>query len=58
MVKDERTKINIDRNKEARTKDISKMINEGGLGARTYYDIEKVTLSSTNETTRKKDTKN
>lgn len=39
--KDTRKKIVIDRKKEARSKDIAKMISEGGLGSRTYYDIEK-----------------
>lgn len=42
MAKDKRPKIQIDRDKETRTKDISKMIGEGGVGSRTYYDIEKV----------------
>lgn len=39
--KEERKKIVIDRKKEMRSKDISKMIDEGGLGNREYYDIEK-----------------
>jgi len=43
MSKNDRPKIKIDREKETRSKEISKFINEGGLGARTkYYDIEKV----------------
>lgn len=33
--------IKIDRNNETRTKDISKMISEGGLGADDYYTIVK-----------------
>lgn len=37
-----RKKIKIDRRREMRTKDISKMISEGGLGAEYYYDIEKI----------------
>lgn len=41
MEEDGRRKLEVDRKKEKRTKDISKMINEGGLGSRTYYDIEK-----------------
>lgn len=45
--KDDRIKIKIDRDKEMRTKDISKMIGEGGLGADKYYDIKKT--SSQNE---------
>lgn len=41
--KDDRPKIKIDRDQEERSKDISKFIGEGGLGARSeYYDIEKV----------------
>lgn len=46
--KDDRAKIEIDRKKETRTKEISKMISEGGLGARTYYNIKK-NASSTEE---------
>lgn len=38
---DERKKIKVDRKKEMRTKEISKMISEGGLGADIYYKIEK-----------------
>lgn len=34
-------KINIDKKKEMRTKEVSKMISEGGLGAYTYYDFTK-----------------
>jgi len=41
MVNDDRIEINIDRKKEMRSKDISKMISEGGLGSRTYYDVVK-----------------
>lgn len=36
-----RKKIEVDRKKETRTKEISKMISEGGLGADRYYKIEK-----------------
>lgn len=39
--KDDRIKININKDKEMRTKGISKMIGEGGLGADRYYEIEK-----------------
>lgn len=43
MSEDKRPKIKIDRDEEERSKDISKFIGEGGLGARSeYYDIEKV----------------
>jgi len=41
MAKDNRRKIEIDREKEMRTKETSKMISEGGLGARTHYNIVK-----------------
>lgn len=41
MEEDGRRKLEVDRKKEKRTKDISKMINEGGLGSRVYYNIEK-----------------
>ena len=34
-------RIKIDRKREIRTKDISKMISEGGLGADNYYNIIK-----------------
>ncbi|GKV67367.1 MULTISPECIES: hypothetical protein [Sporosarcina] len=40
MAKDDRKKI-IKKN-EMRTKEISKMIGEGGMGADKYYDIKKV----------------
>lgn len=33
--------IKIDKKNETRTKDISKMISEGGLGADKYYNIVK-----------------
>lgn len=39
--KDDRLKVSIDKDKEMRTKDISKMIGEGGLGADKYYEIKK-----------------
>lgn len=41
MSKNERPKIKITKEKEMRTKEISKMISEGGLGAEKYYEIEK-----------------
>ncbi|HLR02570.1 MAG TPA: hypothetical protein VK111_07505 [Virgibacillus sp.] len=37
--------IKIDRKNETRTKEISQMINEGGLGSDFYYDIKKTTSS-------------
>lgn len=45
-----REKIQIDKKKEMRTKEISKMIGEGGLGADKYYDIKKSTSSPEKET--------
>ncbi len=48
--KDDRPKIKIDREEEERSKDISKFIGEGGLGARSeYYDIEKVSKDEKKE---------
>lgn len=41
MNQDDRVKIVIDSKNEMRTKETSKMISEGGLGARFYYDIIK-----------------
>lgn len=37
----DRSKIKINKKKETRSKEISRMINEGGLGADKYYKIEK-----------------
>ena len=42
MSNNNRRKIIIDRSKEMRTKDISRMISEGGTGALHHYDIKKV----------------
>lgn len=41
-----------------RTKEISKMISEGGLGADKYYDITKKSSSSEKETKSPKNSKN
>lgn len=41
MTRDERPTIRIDRNKEMRSPEISRMIAEGGLGNRAYYNIVK-----------------
>lgn len=65
MSKDKRTKIEIDRAKEMRTKETSRMISEGGLGSRTFYDIKKVSspekelqdVSDQNEDTEKSEGK-
>lgn len=51
MTKRDRMRIKIDRDKEMRTEEISKMIDEGGLGADKYYEIEKESLTDENETT-------
>lgn len=42
----DRKKIRIDKKKEMRTKEISKMIDEGGLGADNYYKIVKDSTSN------------
>lgn len=39
MAEDKRIKV--EKKNETRTKDISKMIGEGGIGAEKYYDVEK-----------------
>lgn len=41
LVNNEKDHIEIDKTKETRTKEISKMIGEGGLGADNYYNIKK-----------------
>lgn len=41
MTNHDRNKIKINKENETRTKEISKMINEGGIGADKYYEIEK-----------------
>lgn len=41
MTNNEKHDIKIDKSDEPRTKEISKMIGEGGLGADKYYEIEK-----------------
>src|SRR5690625_711333 len=42
MSRNDRPKIKVDRKNETRTGEISKMIDEGGLGSRTtYYNIVK-----------------
>lgn len=54
MSKKDRIKIEVDRKKEMRTKEISKMISEGGLGADKYYDIEKVNAEAKDEASKEK----
>jgi len=54
----DRRKINIDREKEMRTKDISNMISEGGLGADNYYNIVKHSSSEIDMVSEKKDNAN
>lgn len=52
MTHDNRPRIEIDRDSETRTEEISKMIGEGGLGARTtHYEIIKNASSQTGVTT-------
>jgi len=41
MSERKRERLKVDRKNEMRTKDISKMISEGGLGAEQYYKIKK-----------------
>jgi len=59
MTNQDRAKIKIDKKKEMRTKEISRMIGEGGLGAEKYYDIKKSSSSTNKETNSpKKDKEN
>lgn len=44
MAKDNRKEVNL--KSEMRTKEISKMIGEGGLGAEKYYEINKPSPST------------
>ena len=37
MTKNDRTEIKVNKNKETRSKEISRMISEGGLGAHSHY---------------------
>ena len=54
--KDNRPTIKINRDEEERSKDISKFIGEGGLGARSeYYDIEKVSSKDEEDKNGEKD---
>lgn len=53
MAEDKRKEVKLKH--EMRTKDISKMIDEGGLGAEKYYDIKKPTPSAQNDTEENKD---
>jgi len=48
MTKDKRVKVKVE--SEMRTKEISKMIGEGGLGAEKYYKINKSSSSAQNST--------
>lgn len=41
MVKNKESRIDVNKTREMRTKEIASMINEGGLGADTYYNIKK-----------------
>jgi len=55
MEKRDRAKIKIDKRKEMRTKEISRMIDEGGLGADKYYNIKKTNPSNANTEKSKQD---
>jgi hypothetical protein len=44
--------MKINKEKEMRTKGISRMINEGGLGADKYYEIKKGSSSPEKEDTK------
>lgn len=55
MEKDNRKEVKL--KTEMRTKEISKMIGEGGLGAEKYYDINKPSPSSQSKTEEDKDEK-
>lgn len=57
MDEDERKRIHIDKKNETRTKEISKMISEGGLGSEKYYDIERSTTVPNKKTDESKDEK-
>lgn len=46
MTNQDKSRVEIKKEKEMRTKGISKMISEGGLGADKYYDIKKPSPSS------------
>lgn len=47
MAENDRKKVQVE--KEMRSKGISKMIGEGGLGAEKYYEIKKSPSPSNNE---------
>lgn len=49
MVKEYRADVQIDGKKEMRTKEISRMIDEGGLGAEKYYNINKINTPQEDE---------
>lgn len=55
MTEDNRKEVKLKH--EMRTKDTSKMIGEGGLGAEKYYDIKKPAPSSESEAEEIKDSK-
>lgn len=47
----ERKQLKVDKRKEMRTKEISRMIDEGGLGADKYYKIVKESPSDRKKAT-------
>jgi len=58
MTHQNNSRIKISKEKEMRAKGISRMINEGGLGADKYYNIKKSSSSSEKENKSSKDNKN
>lgn len=55
MTNEDRKEVKVE--SETRTKDISKMIGEGGLGAEKYYDIKKPSPSTESKAEDKKEGK-
>ncbi|MCZ2259900.1 hypothetical protein [Sporosarcina sp. G11-34] len=55
MAKDDRKEIKVE--SEMRTKEISNMIDEGGLGAEEYYEVKKVPPTPQSKTERDKQNK-
>lgn len=49
MSNSKRDKVTVDKSDEMRTKEISEMIGEGGLGAEKYYEVTKNTPSEGEE---------
>jgi uncharacterized protein YqfA (UPF0365 family) len=58
MTHQDNSRMKINKEKEMRAKGISRMINEGGLGADKYYNIKKSSSSSDKEKSSSKKNKN